>query len=951
MRLHAIACLFAATLVACESDPSTPVGGSPAADTGATETGATDAADADGGSADTDLPDGADADGQDAGDAGTDVADAVTDTAPDADTGLDISEDTGPGTWLDPRVRILTLDDSGAASDTVTFDDGAAMSDLDWAMNPRVACWDSATTTPFFEGEHVLFGLDGTLDPWQEVTITVTPEGNVEANVYVIEQRDDRFSVPPEIEWANYCHTTGRLGNAGEATEITFRVHDDPQTILFGISRRTSGRDGSIAVGVQVTPLGEAEQCYEATPSPVRWPDHVTRVFLDEDGRYTRSRDLSDGAPVCGDLDYLDSAFCVPETQLDRFAGAHTFYALEDGLPERSVVTITATPDPGVDVNLYGSFQGFETGYEIPPLYPLTNCESSTSYSRRNPGEPETISFVATTNPYNIFFAVAGDDAQGRSGGYTLDVEVVTADPTDLCTEEEYDEVRGLSAFPSQVTTLALDGGVYTGSGDAGAADPLCTLDWADDSDVACFPATQFEAFSGGVELFALPEAPPAGSRVTARVIPRDGASDPNLFAYMMGERSFYTPPYVPNAITCEASFPQVPFVIGSNPGETEEVSFLNPTDNVYNYLFAVAAPEGVDDAAFDIEVTVDVPPPPHCPESLPGATYPTWPSFVETVGPTDEESGPIIGSIDDGTCTNLDWMSESDIACVPATQFEAFEGSHRYFALGEPLPPRSELTIRLTEASDDDLNLYGYQIGETRYPVPPAVSSVIACEVDGDPRGPTTAAQEIHFSNPSETNAYNVFFGVGGPAGVTTGDYEIEIDLRTAVTHCPGSLDRPTSYDAWPSTLVPLGDEPVSGDLADGGCLNLEFADDSDVACFPAPDFSAYEGNVVEYLLDDLITPGQEVTVTVTPEPGVDVNVFGYLVGDDNVIVPPHVPSVLACEATPAPRRLTGPGAVEALTFVNPVSNPGSYRIYFGVAGPAGVTSGGYEIAVSVAR
>ena len=134
---------------------------------------------------------------------------------------MDTVEDTGPDNWTDPRVRILELDGTGFGRESFTFDEGAPLDDLDWAMRRGVGCWDSATTTPFFEGEHVFFGLDGEFEGWQEVTVTVTPEARAEANLYVLEQAAGRFDVPPEINAALYCHTTGRLGNPDRPVSIS----------------------------------------------------------------------------------------------------------------------------------------------------------------------------------------------------------------------------------------------------------------------------------------------------------------------------------------------------------------------------------------------------------------------------------------------------------------------------------------------------------------------------------------------------------------------------------------------------------------------------------------------------------------------------------------------------------------------------------------------------------
>ncbi len=873
-----------------------------------------------------------------------------------------------PDGWPD-GVTVLSLDGSGAASDTGNFADGAPLADLSWASLPDVGCWDNpATGDEFFSNQHLAYALDEPVPAWSDVTIELTPAANAEANLYVLRQGPRGYFTPPDVDDVDFCEMPTTFGGAGAATSFTFRVYE-PTNLMWGISNR--GRfpgddDTDVEVSIRVTPVAEGDRCYADVVDPQQHPPHVQRVSLDEDGAWVGTGLLSDGAPVCGDGQYLDDAFCVPATQLDRFSGNHVFYAIDGGIPDSSVVSVTVTPDPGVDVSLYGTQQGAGTGFYVPPNFPVSLCESSLRYSGNNPGEAESISFVATTNGYEIFFAVAGTAEQGSTGGFTVQVDVQTA-PGDLCEDEDYDAVRGLEDWPATVTRVDASSGMATVPVSTTNGAPLCTLEWASSSQTACFPATENFNFAGNAQLFALDPPPPAGSSVVARVVPARGV-DVSLVGWSTGQDRYVLPPFMPSVVVCEASYARG---IGdvTNPGETEEIGFYNPpTGNPYNYVFAVAGPA---DAALagDAELQIEVfePPPPHCPESLPGVAYPTWPTTVGRVdlSEVDETTfrGSVSGDLSDGACTNLDFADDSAVACFPATRFDRFTGAHVQYALAEPMPPHSEMTVTLTPAAGVDVNLYGMQTGATRFPVPPAVTSVIACEASYPP-GPGADAnpgevEVITFSNPTD-NEYNITFVAAGPDAVATGGYTIDVELRTSVDFCPESRDVTSPTGGWADDVATLsidgetGEGSVTGNLGEGRCTNLDFAADSAVACFPATRNDLFEGNHVWFALDEPMPANSVLTVTLQPDADVDLNLYGLQLGATTYVLPPAVPGAVACEASYGPLYVPGvvgdaanPGEPESVRFYNPTSNP--YNVLLGVAGPAGVTSGGFELSAAL--
>jgi hypothetical protein len=137
-----------------------------------------------------------------------------------------------------------------------------------------------------------------------------------------------------------------------------------------------------------------------------------------------------------------------------------------------------------------------------------------------------------------------------------------------------------------------------------------------------------------------------------------------------------------------------------------------------------------------------------------------------------------------------------------------------------------------------------------------------------------------------------------------------------------------------------------VKGNLSSGKTIELAWAANSSVACFPATEFDNFRGNHVFYGFQ---LPKQSVvTITAIPDdPKTDVNLYAYSIGaTDFKRVPPNVPTATSCEAGYDQKTDKNPGVTEKVTL-NATTNP--YNVIVGVAGPKGVTSGGYTLKVEL--
>lgn len=314
------------------------------------------------------------------------------------------------------------------------------------------------------------------------------------------------------------------------------------------------------------------------------------------------------------------------------------------------------------------------------------------------------------------------------------------------------------------------------------------------------------------------------------------------------------------------------------------------------------------------------------------------WPASVSVLSLDTSVDGETStsGDVGSGRCTALDFADDSAIACFPGTQFDDFSGNQVYFALAEPLRPDSIATITMTPTDGADLHLYGYMMNTDRFHVPPAVGSVTTCEAGYSPNE-TAVPETIEFQNPGDRE-HNIFFAVSGPEGITQGAFDIRVTVDVYEPNCPESLPGET-HTSWPAhvqTLSPTIDarEIYAGDLSSGACTNVNFAEDSANACFPATEFEHFTGNHVFYALD--LPAGHDLDISLTSG---DASLWGYQASASTFQVPPAISNIGICEYS------TGGGP--KLRFQNAGSS--AQNVFFAVAGGEGVVSGGYEFALEV--
>lgn len=296
-------------------------------------------------------------------------------------------------------------------------------------------------------------------------------------------------------------------------------------------------------------------------------------------------------------------------------------------------------------------------------------------------------------------------------------------------------------------------------------------------------------------------------------------------------------------------------------------------------------------------------------------------------------------GKLENGSKMNdLSWAWRSSVACFPATQQDGFNGSHVLFETA--IPPHSILNIELIPKNGKEMSLYAYEIGMTSKAIVPNLTSCVSCEADNNQMKKATNNHRTVRLN-AINNPYKVIVGVAGAKGLTSGDFELKFHLEG------GEVKTATqeTVQVLKCQDQALGTKMVyEGDLSKGVIIqDLSWAWNSSVACFPATQQQSFQGNHVVYQTS--IPKYSKMIVTIEPENGQELSLYGYQVGTSSNYVVPNLPSCVSCEAdnNQMGKATSNKRSIEFIAINHP------YKVYIGVAGAKGVTSGKFKLTIEV--
>ncbi|MBC8753304.1 hypothetical protein H2O64_01390 [Kordia sp. YSTF-M3] len=306
--------------------------------------------------------------------------------------------------------------------------------------------------------------------------------------------------------------------------------------------------------------------------------------------------------------------------------------------------------------------------------------------------------------------------------------------------------------------------------GNLADGEKISDLSWAANSSVACFPATQNQKFTGNHVLYAT--TIPKRSEMFIKVIPKNKKHNLSLYAYEVGLTNEQLPPNLSSCVTCEADYKWDRKWRGKTQDHTRNVR-LNAINNPYKVVIGVVGAEGLTESDFTLEIKLIGG------EEIPQMMTKVEVTKIETKGSVTTTNGNLETG---GLITDLSWAADSSVACFPSIRNQKFSGNHVLYAT--TIPKYSEMFIKvIPKNKKDNFSLYAYQVGLTNEELPPNLNSCITCEADfkwdrkwrGKTQDHTRKVRVNAINRP-----YKIVIGVVGAEGLTEGDFELEIEIKS---------------------------------------------------------------------------------------------------------------------------------------------------------------------------
>jgi hypothetical protein len=262
-----------------------------------------------------------------------------------------------------------------------------------------------------------------------------------------------------------------------------------------------------------------------------------------------------------------------------------------------------------------------------------------------------------------------------------------------------------LSAYPD--STISVKGELASGQ-------HMARLQWAWDSQNACFVSSQQHKFTGHHMLYRA-QLPPR-AELFIKVIPANKQDNFSLYAY--SGAGDYLPPELPYCTSCEADYKWDYKYAGKTQDHTRQVS-LRAVNNPLPVTIGVVGAEGLSQGAFTLELRMEggQKASNNKQEAIPKYQLPAITSVTQYFE----------GDLKDGVFVHdLSWAWSSQNACFVAPRKNNFTGHHILYLAS--IPAKAEIAIELQPKAEANMSLYAYSLaGEYEYV--PDLPRCISCE------------------------------------------------------------------------------------------------------------------------------------------------------------------------------------------------------------------------------
>lgn len=325
------------------------------------------------------------------------------------------------------------------------------------------------------------------------------------------------------------------------------------------------------------------------------------------------------------------------------------------------------------------------------------------------------------------------------------------------------------------------------------------------------------------------------------------------------------------------------------------------------------------------------------------------FPSHVKKIQSKPNGTVSVKGNLNQGSIMeDLTWAWSSSNACFPGTQKPKFTGNHVLFSTDLPRKAKMYITV-IPDDKNANFSLYAYSIGTTNFSTVPELPSCVSCEAEHKWDYPKKNQTQDHTRSVylnAINNPYNVVIGVVGADGLKTGGFTLEVKIEGGVEQ-DLSAQKPVKVN--PISSIKNSTVEVKGNLNQGvEILDLSWAANSSVACFPATQNTKFRGNHVIYSTE--LPKYSEMEITVIPDDkNANFSLYAYSVGTTSNAIVPDLPGCVSCEADHKwdyPKKNRTQDHTRSVSL-NAINNP--YKVIIGVVGAENLKTGGYTLKIDL--
>ncbi len=308
--------------------------------------------------------------------------------------------------------------------------------------------------------------------------------------------------------------------------------------------------------------------------------------------------------------------------------------------------------------------------------------------------------------------------------------------------------------------------GIY--SGDLSVGNSLSSLEWANTSSMACWPATENTYFNGNHVYYIT--TIPAHAELTVTLIPDNPSENMSIYGFQVGKSNNSMPPSISTCVACESERKWEREKVGKTQDHTRSIYF-NSTTYDYKIVIGITGANGLKSGTFKIKFDLKADVPNNTQQDKVIAKLFMLPVGGETLK----------GNLNEGVfMQDLSWASKSSMACFPATQNTKFNGKHVLYQTTVPANMNIKVTV-IPENTSANMSVYTILDGTSNTVLPPEIATCSSCEAEHKWDYKKAGKTQDHtrwVAFDSFGGTYRLVIGVAGANGLDSGAYTLKVEM-----------------------------------------------------------------------------------------------------------------------------------------------------------------------------